>query len=169
MSPFLQQRIGVCHKFNDGNPFILVLGRSTSSSEKRHHTFRKLLPGDYTRCTASIVHVVSFLSTSVCSSLFHYWLMLMDRSVSGDQGCTTRGDGCCVWRRCCRFFPWVDMVLRLYSEERLDYESERASLMSTRSGRMSVHSSRSGKSADPIRWSYRNHRSRYQPIGESDE
>jgi len=66
-------------------------------------------------------------------------------------------------------FLWVVIVLSLYSEERLDYESERASLMSTHSGRMSVHSSRSSKSANAIRWSYRNHRSRYQPIGEDDE
>ncbi|KAL4069702.1 general substrate transporter [Scleroderma yunnanense] len=65
--------------------------------------------------------------------------------------------------------PLEEMDAVFGEEERLDYESERASLMSTRSDRMSIRSSRSAKSANPIRWVYRNDRSRYEPIRDNEE
>ncbi|KAI6008279.1 general substrate transporter [Pisolithus orientalis] len=57
-------------------------------------------------------------------------------------------------------------------QERLDYESERASLMSNHSGRTSVRSRGSAKSANRGRLSrllYGNDRSTYQPIGDHEE
>lgn len=63
-----------------------------------------------------------------------------------------------------------------YTEERLDYESERASLMSNaRSDRLSVSSGRRPKANNPVergwvsRVLYRNDRSTYEPIGDSEE
>lgn len=68
-----------------------------------------------------------------------------------------------------RIFTRLSSYRIFFLEERLDYESERASLMSTRSDRMSIHSGRSNKSNNRFQWPYRSHRSRYQPIGDSDE
>jgi hypothetical protein len=72
---------------------------------------------------------------------------------------------------------WSDDVDCILAEERLDYESERASLMSNtrspsiRSG--SVHSNSRRKVATERGWVsrllYRDDRSTYQPIGEGDE
>lgn len=70
------------------------------------------------------------------------------------------------WEQCLIFFP----------EERLDYESERASLMSgTHSDRFSVNSSRRPKINNPAergwvsRVLYRNDRRTYRPIGDDEE
>lgn len=68
--------------------------------------------------------------------------------------------------------PLEEMDAVFGEEERLDYESEQASLMSNHSSRMSVHSRRSAKSADRGRLSrllYGNDRSTYQPIGDHEE
>ncbi|KAI6162096.1 hypothetical protein EDD17DRAFT_1579918 [Pisolithus thermaeus] len=68
--------------------------------------------------------------------------------------------------------PLEEMDAVFGEEERLDYESEQASLMSNHSGRVSVHSRRSAKSADRGRLSrllYGNDRSTYQPIGDHEE
>ncbi|KAI6108424.1 general substrate transporter [Pisolithus croceorrhizus] len=68
--------------------------------------------------------------------------------------------------------PLEEMDAVFGEEERLDYESEQASLMSNHSGRVSVHSRRSAKSTDRGRLSrllYGNDRSTYQPIGDHEE
>lgn len=64
----------------------------------------------------------------------------------------------------------------IFSEERLDYESERASLMSgTHSDRLSVASGRRPKVNNPAergwvsRLLYRDDRSTYRPIGDVEE
>ncbi|KIO08375.1 hypothetical protein M404DRAFT_22951 [Pisolithus tinctorius Marx 270] len=68
--------------------------------------------------------------------------------------------------------PLEEMDAVFGEEERLDYESERASLMSNHSGRTSVRSRGSAKSANRGRLSrllYGNDRSTYQPIGDHEE
>jgi hypothetical protein len=70
------------------------------------------------------------------------------------------------------FFFQLNDIDCIFAEERLDYESERASLMSNARS-PSVRSSPRRKAATERGWVsrllYRDDRSTYQPIGEGDE